>query len=119
MIEKGTPLVRVDGQDALSTTRDRVLWEGHGLAYHQISTYRRDQSAQVGTVPTVYDRPSWVVAVGSRELAAYHGDLKFQTDWDAARPVWTLGRDDARLAEDSPVASSGADLERIPSPPAP
>ena len=116
-IEKGTPLIRVDGQDAPATTRDRILWEGHGLAYHQISTYRRDQSAQVGTVPTLYDRPSWVVAVGSRELAAFHGDLKFQTEWDATRPVWTLGRDDARLAEDSPVAASGADLDRIPSPP--
>ncbi len=111
---KDSPLIRVEGQDAPASMRDRIVWEGHGVGYHQISTYRRDQSAQLGTVPTLYDRPSWVVAVGSRELAAIHGDLKFLEEWDEDFPPWTIGRDDARLANDSPSITAGCDLERIP-----
>jgi len=114
---KDSPLVRVEGQDAPASMRDRIVWEGHGVGYHQISTYRRDQSAPLGSVPTLYDRPSWVVAVGSRELAAIHGDLKFQEEWDEDFPPWTITRDDARLANDSPVTTAGCDVERIPIPP--
>ena len=111
---KDSPLVRVEGQDAPASMRDRIVWEGHGVGYHQISTYRRDQSAQLGSVPTLYDRPSWVVAVGSRELAAIHGDLKFLEEWDEDFPAWTIARDDARLANDSPATTAGCDIERIP-----
>ncbi len=53
---KDVPLVRVDGQDAPESMRDRIVWEGQGVAYHQVTTYRRDQSAQVGAVPTNYNR---------------------------------------------------------------
>jgi serine/threonine-protein kinase len=114
---KGDPLVRVDGQDALEALRDRVRWEGHGVAYHRIETYRRDQSAQLGTVPVAYDRPSWEVAVGLREEAPIHGDLRFVRPWDASRPPWALTRADVRLAADSPARGAGADLDRVPAPP--
>ena len=114
---QGDPLFRVDGQDALASLRDRIVWEGHRVAYHQINTYRRDQSAQVGAVPNNYDRPSWTVAVGPREADPVHGDLKFAHEWDPGRPAWTLQRDDFKLALDSPARSAGADLPRIPSAP--
>ena len=85
---EGAPLFRVDGQDALTSLHDRIRWEGHAVAYHQIDTYRRDQSAQPGAIPTSYDRQSWQVAVGLREASPVHGDLKFVKEWDASRPAW-------------------------------
>jgi eukaryotic-like serine/threonine-protein kinase len=114
---KDAPLIRVDGQDSPASMRDRVVWEGLGVCYHQISTYRRDQSSQLSAVPTSYDRSSWIVAVGSREQAAVHGDMKFRREWDPTRHAWTLVRDDVRLAKDSPARASGSDLDRIPDPP--
>lgn len=115
---EGTPLVRVDGQDTLSALRDRIKWEGNGVAYHQINAYRRDQSAQVGSVPNIYDRSSWTVAVGPREADPVHGDLKFVHEWDPNRPAWSLRREDVRLARESPSPRAGADLDTIPSVPA-
>ena len=115
---KGAPLFRVDGQDTLSTLRDRIRWEGHGVAYHQINAYRRDQSAQVGSVPNIYDRSSWVVAIGTKEADPFHGDVRFLKDWDPSKPAWTLGREDVRLARDSPSPRAGADLDTIPNAPA-
>jgi serine/threonine-protein kinase len=112
----GDPLLRVDGQDALSTLRNQLVWEGHGVGYHQIDTYRRDRSSQVGSVPTNYARQDWTVAVGSHESTPVHGDLKFRRAWDPDRPAWTLRRDDVELAPNSPALSSGPDLERIPDP---
>jgi serine/threonine protein kinase len=114
---QGDPLFRVDGQDALASLRDRIVWEGHGVAYHQINTYRRDQSAQVGTFPSTYDRPSWTVAVGPKEQSAVHGDVKFLKEWDATRAPWTLKVDDVKLDGASPASAAGADLANIPSPP--
>ena len=97
--------------------RDRISWEGHGVAYHQLTAYRRDQTALVGVVPTIYDRASWMVAVGTKEFSPWHGDVKFLQDWDPERPLWSLRRDDVRLAPDSPVVSTGPDLQRIPAAP--
>ncbi len=114
---KGAPLFRVDGQDSLSALRDRIKWEGQGVAYHQINAYRRDQSAQVGSVPTIYDRSSWVVAIGTKEADPIHGDVKFLQEWDPERPAWTLTREDVRLARDSPSPRAGANLDAIPSVP--
>jgi eukaryotic-like serine/threonine-protein kinase len=114
---QGAPLFRVDGQDVLTALRDRIAWEGHGVAYHQILAYRRDQTALAGVVPTIYDRTSWQVAVGTKEASPWHGDVKFRQDWDPDRPLWSLRRDDVRLAPDSPVASNGPDLQRIPAAP--
>ncbi len=74
------PLFRVDGQDALASHRNRIRWKGSGVAYHQINAYRRDQSAQVGAVPNLFDRPSWIVVVGTKEKAPIHGDVKFLRD---------------------------------------
>ena len=111
------PLVRVDGQDVLASARDRVDWEGQGVAYHQVLTYRRDQSAQVGTVPDLYDRRDWRTAVGPRETGDFHGDVKFVRPWPPELPPWRLRRDDVRLAPESPAPSAGALLDRIPAAP--
>jgi serine/threonine-protein kinase len=113
---QGVPLFRVDGQDGIDANRDRVRWEGHGVAYHQISTYRRDQTTQLGTLPVSYDRPSWEVAVAPRDEAPVHGDLKFATEPDPDRSPWSLTAEDIRLAPDSPAHSAGPDLQRIPTP---
>ncbi len=115
---KDAPLVRVDGQDAPETMRDRIVWEGQGVAYHQVGTYRRDQSDQVGAVPTNYNRTNWTVSVGSREQLPVHGDVKFLREPAPDRPAWTLERDDVRLSKESPARASGSDLDRIPDPPA-
>jgi hypothetical protein len=111
------PLFRVDGQGDLDQLRDRVRWEGRSVAYHQIRSYRRDQTARPGALPTLFDRESWQVAVGPSEEAAIHGDLRFQLEWDPERPAWTLRPDDVRLRPDSPASNLGPDLLHIPSPP--
>src|SRR5262249_38258182 len=115
---QGAPLFRVDGQDALATLRDRIRWEGHGVAYHQINAYRRDQSAQVGSVPNIYDWPSWMVAVGTKDAGAVHGDVKFAQEWEPGRPAWKLRREHVQLASDSPAPRAGADLDSVPEAPA-
>ena len=114
---KDAPLIRVDGQDAPASLRDRIVWEGLGVAYHLIATYRRDQSSQVGSVPTLFDRPNWVVAVGTREQSALHVDARLRREWNPDRPLWTIDSDDFRLDKDSPARASGAALDRIPTPP--
>lgn len=43
-----SPLFRVNGQGNLDNLRGLIHWEGRSVAYHQINTYRRDQSAQPG-----------------------------------------------------------------------
>ena len=115
---QGTPLLQVDGQDDLGAIQDRIRWDGLRVAYHQINAYRRDQSSQVGTVPKIYNRPAWTVAVGPQEESPIHGDLKFRQKWSPARPAWAFRRDDFLLAPDSPAASAGAELARIPQTPA-
>jgi serine/threonine-protein kinase len=111
---QGTPLLQVDGQDELNALQNRIKWDGLRVAYHQINAYRRDQTAQVGTVPKIYNRPDWMVAVGPQEEAPIHGDLKFAQKWNPDQPAWLYRREDFRLAPDSPAASNGADLTRIP-----
>ncbi len=114
-----TPLFRVDGQGDLDQLRDRVRWEGRAVAYHQIDTYRRDQSARPGALPNRFDRDSWKVAVGLREDAPIHGDLGFLNDWGPGRDPWTLRPEDLRLRPDTPAADAavGPDLLHIPAPP--
>ena len=112
--DEGAPLFRVDGQDALTSLHDRIRWEGHEVAYHQIETYRRDQSAQPGAIPASYDLQMWQVAVGPREEAPVHGDLKFLKEWDPTRSPWSLRGEDLKLSPESPVTRSGADIQRIP-----
>ena len=112
-----SPLFRVDGQGNLDDLRGLIHWEGRSVAYHQINTYRRDQSAQPGAVPTLFNRESWDIAVGPLEESAIHDDLKFQSEWGPDRRPWTLRPADVRLRPDSPAANLGAELSQIPSPP--
>jgi serine/threonine-protein kinase len=111
---QGAPLLQVDGQDDLGALQNRIKWDGLRVAYHQINAYRRDQTAQVGTVPKIYNRPAWMVAVGPQEEAAIHGDLKFVQKWSSDQPAWLCRRDDFRLASDSPAVGTGAELAQIP-----
>jgi serine/threonine-protein kinase len=111
---QGAPLLQVDGQDELGALQNRIRWDGLRVAYHQINAYRRDQTAQVGAVPRIYNRPAWMVAVGPQEEAPIHGDLKFLQKWSADQPAWLFRRDDFRLAPESPAASAGAELAQIP-----
>jgi serine/threonine-protein kinase len=115
---QGVPLLQVDGQDDLVALQNRIKWDGLRVAYHQINAYRRDQTAQVGTVPKIYNRPAWMVAVGTQEEAPIHGDVKFVQRWSPDHPAWLFRRDDFRLTADSPAASSGAELAQIPPAPA-
>jgi hypothetical protein len=114
---KDTPLLRVDGHDTAAAQGERVVWEGLGVVYHQVSLYRRDQSLQVGSVPAVFDRASWSVAVGSREKDATHGDARFLHPGVVERPAWAAERDGFRLDPVGPARSAGADLDRVPEPP--
>ena len=113
---QGAPLLRVDGQGDLETMRDAIVWEGLRIGYHEISVYRRDQSSQVGSVPILFDRPSWTVAVGIREMNSVHGDLGLDRIRGGSRSPWTFKRDDAEVDPESRASSSGAVLARIPSP---
>src|SRR5262249_9395851 len=58
----GDPLFHVDGQDDLDALREIIHWEGEGVAYHQIRTYRRDSIDQPGSLPINYGRSAWEVA---------------------------------------------------------
>jgi serine/threonine-protein kinase len=115
----GDPLVRVDGQADLESLRDRIHWEGRRVAYHQVTTYRRDQSSQPGSVPLRFDQSDWDLSVSPHDEQAYHGRLPFVRPWDATRDAWTLTREDARLTPDGSAPPTGPDLARIPDPPTP
>ena len=116
---KGSPLIQVDGQDDPESLRDRVRWDGNGVAYHQISNYRRDQVAKPGELPTSFDKSSWELAVGRRESGSTHGGAMFSDDWPADRGAWAARPTDLRLKPDSPAVKNGAgaDLGLIPEPP--
>ncbi len=111
------PFIRVDGQGNLDDLRGLIRWEGRSVAYHQINTYRRDQSAQPGAVPTLFDRDFWDFNLGRRDESPIHGDMKFLTEWNPDRRPWTLRPDDVRLRTDSPAQGDGSDLVHIPNPP--
>ncbi len=117
---KDTPLIQVEGPDDAETLRDRVRWDGHGVAYHQIANYRRDQSLRPGSLPTSFDREDWERTVGRRELAPVHGDTIFASQWPARRAAWDALPDDLRLRADGPAARGGVgpDPDSIPAPPA-
>jgi serine/threonine-protein kinase len=116
-VGRNAPLFRVDGQNDLDELRDRVRWEGHGVAYHQIDVYRRDQSSRPGTVPLPFRRSDWEVAIGPREDDPFHGEVRFATPWPEARSPWTITPGDFRLDPRSPAQSSLPDLALVPEPP--
>lgn len=110
------PLLRVNGQDALEAGGDRIRWQGNSVAYHQIDTYRRDQTSQPGYMPLSFDRTDWGVAVGTRDIAPFHGDVGFLRPWDHDRPAWTITPEDAELSPSSPIRSYGPDLDVVARP---
>lgn len=112
----GAPLFRVDGQEGLDMLRDRLRWEGHGVAYHQIEVYRRDQSSQPGTVPLHFERPDWEVAVARHEESPFHGELRFVNEWDDSQPLWSIVPEDFRLDPRGPGRNALPDLSRVPTP---
>jgi serine/threonine-protein kinase len=117
---KDTPLVQVEGGDDPEALRDRIRWDGHGVAYQRISQYRRDQTLRPGSMPTTFNLEDWELAVGRRESAPIHADSIFAAEWPSRRPAWDARPDDLRLRPDGPAARSGAgpDTTRIPTPPA-
>jgi serine/threonine-protein kinase len=117
---KGVSLVTVDGQSDPETLQDRVKWDGNGIVYHQISTYRRDQVLKPGEFPMVFDRNSWELANGRRETGSIHGNSAiFATEWPADRAAWTAQTDDLKLRPESAAAKGniGTDLKLVPEPP--
>jgi serine/threonine protein kinase len=114
---KETPLIQVDGPGDLDSLRDRVRWDGHGVAYHRVASYRRDQVLRPGMLPTSFDRAAWDLALGRRESSPIHGDI-FANEWAAGRPAWQARPDDLRLKGDGPAARAGAgpDPLLIPAP---
>ena len=117
---KDTPLIQVEGGDDPEALRDRVRWDGHGVAYQRISHYRRDQTLRPGALPTTFNHEDWELAVGRRESAPIHGDTIFAAEWPPRRPAWDARPDDLKLRPDGPAARNGAgpDPALIPAPPA-
>jgi serine/threonine-protein kinase len=111
------PLFRVDGRNQLDDLGDKIRWEGRKVAYDRIKTYRRDEVARTGVSPRIYDRANWTSAFLPRDESPILADVKFLRETDLAQAAWKLERDDLRLAPDSPVLDSSADLSRIPQPP--
>ena len=118
--DEDAPLFRVDEQDGLDAPRNRIRWEGHGIAYHNITTYRLDETVQAGASPLRFQRNDWEMAVGGHEVDPAHEDVGFARPWDRSRPIWTLGPEDVRLSPDNRAAAAdaGPDLKRLPNPPA-
>ena len=107
------PLVRVEGQGTLDELHDRVHWDGHSVAYHQLRVYRRDQTQQLGELVERYDRQAWEV-VGSDDMPT-HGDIKFAHPWAPDSSPATLTRDDLLLDPASPLyPSTGVNPSHLP-----
>jgi serine/threonine-protein kinase len=111
------PLFRLNGREPTDDLGEKVRWEGHKVAYDQIKTYRRDEVAQTGAKPRIYDREDWLSAFLPKDESPMSGDVKFLRDSDSSRVAWKLQRDDLRLAPTSPIATDGPDLSRIPQAP--
>lgn len=110
------PIIKISPKSPLDPLRDPIRWEGHGVAYHQVRTYRIEESPRPGEPHKVYDQAAWEMLVGPRDDAPIHGDLKFLAPWPLVKKPWTIGRSDAALAPDRPAPAAGADLERVPEP---
>jgi hypothetical protein len=116
--DRDDPLFRLEGQNQLDELREKIHWDGHKIAYHRIKTYRRDEIVQTGVPPRLYNRTDWTNAFLPRDEAPLLGEVKFQSEPDAAQDAWKLGLNELRLAAGSPDAQVGPDLGRIPAPPA-
>ncbi len=120
LVHPSHPLIQVDGQGELSDLRDRVEWHGRSVAYHRVTTYRRDATSRPGvTSARTFDRDSWEAALGAKDEGAFRGDLDFRTNLDPTRPAWQIQPTDLRLDPTSPAAEAaiGPDLLHIPNAP--
>jgi hypothetical protein len=116
----GGALFLVDGQGELGTLGDRIrIVENREVAYHLVDEYRRDQTAQPGTLPVVLDRDEWSLAVGRSEDDARHGDVGFLDEDGPSIDPWTIAPDNVRLDPEGLAADLGPDLDRIPRAPSP
>jgi hypothetical protein len=115
----GGALFLVDGQGELGTLGDRIrIVENREVAYHLVDEYRRDQTAQPGTLPVVLDRDEWSLAVGRSEDDARHGDVGFLDEDGPSIAPGTIAPDNVRLDPEGLAADLGPDLDRIPRAPA-
>jgi eukaryotic-like serine/threonine-protein kinase len=109
------PLFRVDGRDSMESLRDRIRWIGDTVGYHQISTYRRDEVAQAGVRPRIYDRTDWNNFVRKDESPML--EVQFLNKLSPSESADSLSKDDLRLSPQSPLSRKGPDLKRIPEAP--
>ncbi len=116
----GGALFRVEGQGELDDLSDRIrIVESREVAYHRIDEYRRDQTAQPGTLPVVLDRDEWTLSLGRTEAEPRHGDIGFLSRLGPERDPRTIEPEDVRLDPAGAAADLGPDLDRIPDPPPP
>jgi serine/threonine-protein kinase len=108
------PLFRLDGRDPREELGDKIRWEASRVAYDRIKTYRRDEVVQLGVSPKIYDRADWNTSFLPKDVSPILGDVKFLRETDSSQVAWKLKRDDLSLAPDSPLASTGPDLNKIP-----
>jgi hypothetical protein len=114
--EGRSPLVEVDGAGDLASLRDVVRWDGNGVAYHRVETYRRDRGALETGPPLDLNQFAWQVQVGDEE-GAFHGDARFRGGPPGAEgPAWEATVEGSRLAADSPVPMAGPRLDQLPRP---
>jgi serine/threonine-protein kinase len=113
----GQPLVRVEGRGRLDEAVAWLDWEGDGVVYDGFDVYRRDASTMPGSVPQLFSRGDWELALAGRDRAAYHGRVSYaQAAAEGASP-WTLRPGQLRPSPESPASGAGPDFARVPAPP--
>jgi serine/threonine-protein kinase len=115
----GEPLVRVEGQDRLDEAGAWLDWQGDGVVYDGIDVYRRDTSSTPGSVPQLFTRGDWELALAGRDRAPYHGRVSYAQGAGAgdADAPWRLRPGQLQPAADSPARDAGPDFARVPAPP--
>lgn len=111
------PLFRVDGRDSMESLRDRIRWTGENVGYHQITAYRRDEVAQTGVRPRIYDRTDWNNFVLKDESPVL--EVQFLNKFTPSEFAGSRTKDDFRLSPQSPLYRTGTDLKDIPNAPGP
>lgn len=109
----GAPLLRVDGRGSLESLRDRIRWTGENVGYHQISTYRRDDTGQTGVRSRNYQRAEWTnIFAVTDESPTF--EIGFSNRAALALPATALTRDDLRASTEGPLRQNGPALDQIP-----